>query len=38
MLIFFQTSWIIFINDQSGFRPPTDQEHAEATRYIAAHG
>jgi len=37
MLIFFQNSWIIFINDQSSFRPPTDQEHAEAARYIASH-
>lgn len=38
MLVFFQSSWIIFINTQDGFRPPTEQEHAEATHYIAAHG
>lgn len=38
MLVFFQSSWIVFINNQSGFRPPTEQEHAEAARYLAAHG
>jgi hypothetical protein len=38
MLIFFQTSWVVFINDQSSFRPPTDQEHAEAARYLVTHG
>ena len=38
MLVFFQSSWIVFINNQSGFRPPTEQEHAQAARYIAAHG
>lgn len=38
MLVFFQSSWIVFINNQGGFRPPTEQEHTEAAQYLAAHG
>lgn len=38
MLVFFQATWIIFINDPGGFRSPTDQEHAAAARYIATYG
>lgn len=37
MLAFFQSSWIVFINDQSTFRPPTVEEQQDATRYLAAH-
>jgi hypothetical protein len=37
MLVFFQSSWIVFINDQGTFRPATDQEHQEVVRYLAAH-
>jgi hypothetical protein len=37
MLVFFQSSWIVFINSQGGFRTPTEQEHAEAARYLAIH-
>jgi hypothetical protein len=38
MLVFFQSSWIVFINDQGSFRPPTQQEQQDAARYLAAHG
>lgn len=38
MLVFFQSSWIAFINDQNTFRPPTQQEQQDAARYMAAHG
>jgi hypothetical protein len=37
MLVFFQASWIVFINTPNGFRSPSEQEHAEAARYLA-HG
>jgi len=37
MLVFFQSSWIVFINDQNAFRPPTIEEQQDATRYLAAH-
>lgn len=37
MLLFFQSSWIIFINDSGGFRAPTEQEHQEAAQYLTAH-
>ena len=37
MLVFFQSSWIVFINDQNTFRPPTIEEQQDATRYLAAH-
>jgi hypothetical protein len=36
MLVFFQSSWIIFINDQGTFRPPTAEEQQDAARYLAA--
>jgi hypothetical protein len=38
MLIFFQSSWIVFINDQRSFRPPTALERQEAAQYITTHG
>lgn len=38
MLVFFQSSWIMFINDQGSFRPPTPQERQRAVEYLAAHG
>jgi len=38
MLVFFQSSWIVLINDQGSFRPSTDQEHQEAVQYLATHG
>lgn len=38
MLIFFQSSWIVFINDPGGFRSPTDQERQDAIQYLATHG
>lgn len=38
MLVFFQSSWIVFINSQGSFRPPTEQEHQQAAQYVAAHG
>jgi hypothetical protein len=38
MLVFFQSSWLVFINDQGKFRPPTAQEQQEAASYLAAHG
>ncbi len=37
MLVFFQSSWIVFINDQNAFRPPTVEEQQDATRYLATH-
>jgi hypothetical protein len=37
MLVFFQSSWIVFINDQGTFRPPTVDEQQDAARYLAAH-
>lgn len=38
MLVFFQATWIVFINNPDGFRSPTDQEHAAAAHYIATSG
>lgn len=38
MLVFFQSSWIVFINDQGSFRSPTPQERQDAVQYLAAHG
>lgn len=38
MLIFFQSSWFVLINDQDSFRAPTSQEHQEAVSYLKAHG
>lgn len=38
MLVFFQSSWTVFINDQGTFRSPTIQEQQSAARYLAAHG
>lgn len=38
MLVFFQSSWVVFINDQGTFRPPTTAEQQEAAGYLAAHG
>lgn len=38
MLVFFQSSWIVLINDQGSFRTPTPQERQDATAYLAAHG
>lgn len=37
LLAFFQSSWIVFINNQSTFRSPTIEEQQDATRYLAAH-
>lgn len=37
MLVFFQASWIVFINDQGTFRPPTTAEQQDAARYLTAH-
>lgn len=37
ILVFFQSSWTVFINDQGKFRPPTAQEQQDAARYLAAH-
>ncbi len=37
MLVFFQTSWIVFINAPDVFRAPTVEEQQDATRYLAAH-
>lgn len=37
MLVFFQSSWIVFINDQGTFRAPTVEEQQDATRYLAMH-
>lgn len=38
MLVFFQSSWIVLINDQGTFRTPTSQERQDAVTYLAAHG
>lgn len=38
MLVFFQSSWIVFINDQGTFRSPTSQERQDAVQYLASHG
>jgi len=38
MLVFFQSSWVLFINDQGTFRAPTDQERQDAVQYLANHG
>lgn len=38
MLVFFQSSWIVFINDQGSFRSPTVQERQGAAEYLSAHG
>lgn len=38
MLVFFQSSWVVFINDQGKFRPPTAEEQQQAATYLAAHG
>jgi hypothetical protein len=38
MLVFFQSSWILFVNDQGSFRAPTEQEHQDAVQYFASHG
>ncbi|HLG77648.1 MAG TPA: hypothetical protein VKX46_14620 [Ktedonobacteraceae bacterium] len=38
MLVFFQSSWIVFINDQGSFRSPTAQERQDAVQYLATHG
>jgi hypothetical protein len=38
MLVFFQSSWIVFINAPGTFRTPTAQEHQEAAQYLATHG
>lgn len=35
MLVFFQSSWIVFINDKGSFRSPTFQERQEADQYLA---
>ena len=37
MLVFFQSSWVVFINDGGKFRPPTVGEQQEAARYLATH-
>ncbi len=37
VLIFFQSSWIVFINSQGSFRSPTAQERQEASQYLATH-
>ena len=38
MLVFFQSSWIVFINNQHTFSAPTQQEQQDAARYLSAHG
>lgn len=38
MIAFFQSSWILYINDQGTFRTPTYQEHQDAIQYLATHG
>ncbi len=38
MLVFFQSSWIVFINDHNTFRSPTSEEQQDAAHYLAAHG
>jgi hypothetical protein len=37
MLVFFQSSWIVFINRKGTFRSPTVNEQQDAERYLAAH-
>jgi hypothetical protein len=37
MLVFFQSSWIVLINDQQSFRTPTQQERQDAVAYLSAH-
>jgi hypothetical protein len=37
MLVFFASSWIVFINAQGSFRPPTTQEQQDAVQYLAHH-
>lgn len=37
LLAFFQSSWIVFINDHATFRPPTADEQQTTVRYLAAH-
>ncbi|HEY0753715.1 MAG TPA: hypothetical protein VGD98_07125 [Ktedonobacteraceae bacterium] len=37
MLAFFQSSWIVLINDPRAFRAPTSDEQQGAVRYLAAH-
>lgn len=38
MLVFFQSSWIVFINDKGSFRIPTFQERQDAAQYLAQTG
>ncbi len=38
MLVSYQSSWIVLINDQGSFRPPTPQERVEATQYLSQNG
>lgn len=38
MLVFFQSSWIVLINDQGSFRTSTLQERQDAVNYLAHHG
>lgn len=38
MLVFFQSSWIVLINDQGSFRTPTPQERQDAVTYLSTHG
>jgi hypothetical protein len=37
MLVFFQSSWIVFINDQGSFRAPTAQERQDVLQYLSTH-
>jgi len=37
MLVFFQSSWAVFMNDHGTFRPPTVGERQAATQYLATH-
>ena len=38
MLVFFQSSWIVLINDQGSFRTATPQERQDAMNYLVSHG
>jgi hypothetical protein len=38
MLVFFQSSWILFVNDQGSFRVPTAQESQAVAQYLSSHG
>lgn len=38
MIVHFQSSRIIFVNDQGSFRPPTGQEQQMIEQYLVAHG